>query len=135
MIEKTLAIIKPDAIAQGHTGDILLMIERNGFTISRMEKIHATKNQTEQFYAIHKGKPFFEELTTSIASGPIIIMMLEKENAIADWRELMGATNPQQARVGTIRKMFASSITANATHGSDSPETAKVELAFFFPHS
>lgn len=133
MIEKTFAIIKPDAVAQGHTGDIISMIERNGFTISRMEKIHATKSQAEQFYAVHKERPFFQELTTSISSGPIVVMMLEKENAIADWRELMGATNPQQARVGTIRRMFASSITANATHGSDAPETAQVELAFFFP--
>lgn len=133
MVEKTLAIIKPDAVSQGHTGNILALIELNGFTISRMEKIHATKQQAEQFYAVHTGKPFFEELTNSMSSGPIVVIMLEKENAIADWRELMGATNPQQARVGTIRKMFASSITANATHGSDAPETAKVELEFFFP--
>lgn len=133
MIEQTLAIIKPDAVAQGHTGDIVSIIERNGFIIRRMEKIHATKAQAEQFYAVHKERPFFGELTSSISSGPIVVMMLEKENAIADWRELMGATNPQQARVGTIRKMFATSITANATHGSDAPETAKVELGFFFP--
>ncbi|MBA3751255.1 nucleoside-diphosphate kinase [Candidatus Dependentiae bacterium] len=133
MVEKTFAIIKPDAVAQGLTGQILSVIELNKFTISRMEKIHATKEQAEEFYGVHKERPFFQELVASVTHGPIIVMVLEKENAIVDWRELMGATDPQKARVGTIRKMFGASITANATHGSDAPETAQVEIAFFFP--
>lgn len=133
MIEKTLAIIKPDAVSKGYTGKIIDVIEQHGFTIKRMHKLHLSKKQAEDFYAVHKARPFFGELVSFMTSGPVIAMALEKENAIADWRKLMGDTNPAKADQGTIRKMFGSNIGENATHGSDSSETARQELPFFFP--
>ena len=133
MLERTFAIIKPDAVAAKHSGSIINLIELNKFSIIGMEKLTMTKQQAETFYAVHKARPFFGELVNYMISGPVIILALEKENAINEWRDLMGATNPAQAAVGTLRRMFGTSIGSNATHGSDAPETAKEELAFFFP--
>ena len=131
-MEQTLAIIKPDAVAAGHTGSIISMIEKSGFSIDRMEKGFLKKEPAENFYAVHKDKPFFNELIEFITSGPIIVMALRKENAINDWRILMGHTDPQKADEGTIRKLFGANIGKNAVHGSDSPETASHELSLFF---
>lgn len=131
-MEKTFAIIKPDAISAQHAGKIIDMIEQNGFDILRMEKIQLSQEEAKVFYAIHKDKPFFQEVIDFMVSGPIIIMALAKENAIADWRTLMGTTNPENADEGTIRKLFGTGIMTNATHGSDSPDNAKIELGLFF---
>ncbi|MCL5436910.1 MAG: nucleoside-diphosphate kinase [Candidatus Dependentiae bacterium] len=133
MVEKTFALIKPDAVQAGHTGDIISLIELNGFAITKMEKRQLSKQFAEQFYAVHKGKPFFGELVDYVVSGPVVALLLERENAVQEWRTLMGATDPQKANVGTIRKMFGTHIGSNATHGSDAPETAKIELHLFFP--
>ncbi len=132
-IERTLAIIKPDAIRAKNAGKIIDMIEAHGFNILRMKKMQLTKEQAEEFYAVHKARSFFDELTSFMISGPVIVMALEKENAIADWRKLMGETNPANAAPGTIRKLFGANIGDNAVHGSDSPETAQFEVGFFFP--
>lgn len=131
-VERTYAMIKPEAVANGITGDIIRLIEQNGFKIIRLEKRTLTKKQAETFYAEHKGRPFYHDLVAYITSGPVIALMLEKENAIADWRALLGATDPAQANMGTIRKMFAKNKSENAAHGSDSPESAKRELQFIF---
>lgn len=131
-IEQTLAIIKPHAVATKNSGSIIDLIEKNGFTITRMEKRQLSLAEAERFYHVHKAKPFFSELTTNMSSGPSIGMVLEKENAIAAWRTLMGPTNPAQASEGTIRKMFGISIDKNATHGSDAPETAAYEISVIF---
>ena len=130
--EQTFAIIKPDTVAAKQTGKIIDMIETEGFDILRLQKGQLSPELAELFYDVHKDKPFFKELVDFISSGPIIIMALQKENAIADWRKLMGATDPAQADEGTIRKKFGTSIGKNAVHGSDSPETAMRELALFF---
>lgn len=135
MVERTLGIIKPDAVQAKQSGLILQLIELNGFSIVEMRKMHLSKQQAEAFYAVHKERPFFGELVQYISSGPVIVVALEKENAIQDWRTLMGATNPAQASVGTLRRMFGTHIGSNATHGSDSPQTAATELAFFFPNA
>ena len=132
MTEKTLAMIKPDAVQAKHSGLIINLIELNKFSIVRMEKMNLTKQQAEKFYEIHKDKSFFGELVTYMTSGPVIVMALEKENAVKDWRDLMGDTNPAKAMPGTMRKMFGTSIGNNATHGSDSSDNAKIELKFFF---
>ena len=132
-MEKTLAIIKPDAVSARHTGMIINLIELNKFEIKGMKKTQLTRAQAEAFYAVHKERSFFGELVDYMISGPVVIMALEKENAILEWRDLMGATNPAKAAPGTIRKMFGTSIGSNATHGSDAPETAQAEVAFFFP--
>lgn len=134
MTETTFGIIKPGAVKDGHSGMIVNLIETNGFTIKRLQKMQLTKEQAEQFYAVHKERPFYQELVTTMTEGPVIVMALEKENAISSWRDLMGATNPAEASMGTLRKMFGRDIGHNATHGSDAPETAKVELDFFFPN-
>lgn len=133
MLERTFAIIKPDAVAAGVDDQIISMIKDNGFNIIRSEKKQLTKEQAAQFYAVHKDRPFFGELVEFIASGPVIVMALEKENAIKDWRDLMGATDPSQAAEGTIRALFGTNIGNNATHGSDAIETANTELKLFFP--
>jgi len=133
MTERTLAIIKPDAIIAKHVGNIIDIIENNDFDILRMRKTHLTKEEAEQFYAIHKGKPFFDELVSFMISGPVILLGLEKDNAVQAWRDLMGDTNPANATPGSIRNLYGTSIGSNAVHGSDVPETAKQELAFFFP--
>jgi len=131
-IEQTFAIIKPDAVKAGNAGRIISMIEDNGFEILRLQKGQLSKDLAELFYDVHKEKPFFNELVEFIASGPIIIMALQKNDAINEWRKLMGATDPAKAAEGTIRKQFASSIGQNAVHGSDGLETARQELGLFF---
>ena len=132
MIEQTLGLIKPDVVATGKTGDIIKIIEENGFIIDRMEKGILKKEHAEIFYDIHKEKPFFNELVEFITSGPLIVLALRKENAVEEWRNLMGATDPQKAADGTIRKIFGTTIGNNAVHGSDSIENAKKELMLFF---
>jgi nucleoside-diphosphate kinase len=131
-IQRTFAIIKPDAVKKNATGDILKMILDNGFHIIGMKMRHITKAQAEGFYAVHASRPFFESLTTFMSEGPIVVLAMEKEDAIASWRKLMGATNPANAEAGTIRKQFAESIERNAVHGSDADETARFELSYFF---
>ncbi len=133
MTERTFTIIKPDAVQAKHTGKIIDMIEQQGFEILRMHKVKLTKKGAEMFYDVHKERPFFNELIEFVISGPIIILALEKDDAIKSWRHLMGATDPAQAQEGTIRKLFGTSISANAVHGSDAPETAQQELGLFFP--
>ena len=129
----TLAIIKPDAVAAGQAGEILAAIEKAGFRILGLRMTRMNQKQAEGFYAVHRERPFFPSLVQFMTEGPIIVMALERENAIAGLREVMGATTPANAAEGTIRKCFAESIERNAIHGSDAPETAAVELAYFFP--
>ena len=131
-IERTFAIIKPDAVKAGHTGDILKAVEANGFRIVAMKRIHLTKKQAEGFYAVHRERPFFGPLTDFMCEGPIVAMILEREDAIRKWRDVMGATDPAKAAEGTLRKQYGSSIQYNATHGSDAPETAAFEMKYFF---
>ena len=133
MKEKTFAMIKPDAVKAGNVGHIISMIEDSGFTIVRMQKIELSRDKAEQFYAVHKERPFFSELVQFVTSGPVVVMALEKENAVKAWRDLMGATDPQKAAEGTVRKLYGTNIGSNATHGSDAQETAQQELALFFP--
>lgn len=132
-LEKTFAIIKPDAVAAGHTQNIISMIKQHGFRIVAEQPTHWTRAQAEQFYAIHSARPFFGELVEFMISGPIVMLVLEKENAVIAWRDLMGATNPKEAAAGTVRKLYGTSIGNNATHGSDSVENAKIEIGQFFP--
>jgi nucleoside-diphosphate kinase len=131
-LQRTLAIVKPDAVAKGAAGDIIATIESNGFRIIGMKMLHLKKAQASAFYAVHVGKPFFDSLAAFMTSGPVVVLALEKSNAIADWRKLMGATNPANAEAGTIRKKHAESIEKNAVHGSDAEDTARFELSFFF---
>ena len=133
MVEQTLAIIKPDAVASFSSGPIIELIERNGFVIKRIEKRQLDRAIAERFYAVHASRPFFNELVDFIISGPVVIMILEKKDAIKDWRELMGATDPMKAGCGSIRKMFGTDIGKNATHGSDASETANYEINVMFP--
>ena len=128
----TFGIIKPDAVRAGKTGAILQRITDAGFKIRAMKLIHMTKPEAEGFYAVHRERPFFPDLTTFMSSAPCVVMALEKENAVKSWRDLMGATDPAKADEGTLRKEFATSIGENAVHGSDSEENAQVELAYFF---
>ncbi len=132
MIQRTLSIIKPDAVERNLTGAVLSMIEDAGLRIVAMKRLRLSKQDAEGFYAVHKDRPFFNELTTYMASGPVVISVLEGENAIARYRELMGATNPANAAPGTIRKLYAKTIEANSVHGSDAPETASSEISYFF---
>lgn len=131
-MQQTLAIIKPDAVAAKASGKIIDMIEQHGFAIKRLEKRDIDSATAERFYAVHKGKPFFEELITFMTSGPAVVMVLEKENAIQAWRDLMGSTDPQKAPAGSIRQLFGTDIGKNATHGSDAPETAAYEINVMF---
>jgi nucleoside-diphosphate kinase len=131
-IEQTFGIIKPDAVADGHTGKILSMIEKAGFRIRGMKLMRLSKQQAEAFYEVHRERPFYAGLVTFMTEGPVVVMALEREDAIAKWRELMGATNPEKAAEGTVRKSFAKNIERNSVHGSDAPETAAVEIPFFF---
>ncbi len=130
--QRTFSIIKPDAVRKGHTAAILAEIEKAGFKIIGKKEISISKPQAEGFYAVHSHRPFFDSLATFMSSGPIVPLVLEKENAIADLRKLMGATNPANAEEGTIRKKYAESIEDNAIHGSDAPETAAFEIGYFF---
>src|ERR671929_1806205 len=131
-MERTFAIIKPDAVERRLAGKILARIEEAGFTVRAMRLQHLTKKEAEGFYAVHRERPFFGELTAFMSSAPCVVMALEKENAVKAWRDLMGATDPAKADEGTLRKEFASSIGENAVHGSDSEENAQIELAYFF---
>ena len=132
-LERTLSIIKPDAVAKNIIGKIYSRFESNGLTIIAARMLHLSRAEAEGFYAVHKGRPFFENLVKFMISGPVIVQVLEGESAIARNRELMGATDPKKADKGTIRADFADSIDANAVHGSDSPDTARVEIGYFFP--
>jgi nucleoside-diphosphate kinase len=132
-IERTLSIIKPDAVAKNVIGQIYARFEAAGLKIVAARMAHLSRREAEAFYAVHKGRPFFNDLVSFMISGPVMIQVLEGENAIAKNRELMGATDPKKADKGTIRADFAQSIDANAVHGSDAPATAAVEVAFFFP--
>ena len=132
MSNLTFGIIKPDAVKNGYQGKIIDKILDNGFGIRGMKLIHMTKKQAEGFYAVHSERPFFGELTDFMSSAPCIVLCLEKENAVPEWRKLMGATNPDEADEGTLRKEFANSLGENAVHGSDSDENAAIEIAYFF---
>ena len=131
-IEQTLSIIKPDAMERSLDGEIKSMFEKDGFNILKEKKIQLTKDEAEQFYKVHETKPFYNDLCEYLSSGPIMVMILEKENAVLANRKLMGATNPKDAQEGTIRKKFGVSIDKNSVHGSDSVDNAKIEINFFF---
>jgi nucleoside-diphosphate kinase len=131
-IERTFSIIKPDAVAKNVIGEIVSRFEKNGLRIIAMRMLHMTREQAEGFYAVHRERPFFNDLVAFMTSGPVVVQVLEGENAIARNRELMGATNPQEAAPGTIRADFAQTVDENAVHGSDAPETAAQEIEFFF---
>ncbi len=131
-MERTFAIIKPDAVSAGHAGAILQRIEDSGFTLRGMRLVRLTKTDAEGFYAVHRERSFFDSLTTFMSSGPAIVLALEAPDAIAKWRALMGATDPAKADDGTLRRQFGTAIERNVTHGSDAPETAAFELGYFF---
>jgi nucleoside-diphosphate kinase len=131
-MQQTLSIIKPDGVAKGLIGEVIQRIEKQGLKIKAMKLIQMTKAQAEGFYAVHKERPFFNSLTDFMTSGPVVVMILEGENAISRWREMMGATNYKEAAEGTIRREFATDIEKNVVHGSDAPETAAFETAYFF---
>jgi nucleoside-diphosphate kinase len=131
-MERTFAIIKPNAFADSNSGKIISRIYEEGFKIVGIKKLYLSKVEAEGFYYVHKARPFFAELTDFMSSGPCIVMVLEAENAIQKWRDLMGATNPADAAEGTLRRQFGTSLGENATHGSDAPETAAFEIGYFF---
>ena len=131
-IEQTLSIIKPDAVERNLQEEIKNEFKKNGFSIVKEKKIHISKTEAEQFYKVHQTKSFYNDLCGYLSSGPILVMVLEKDNAVLDNRQLMGATNPQEAEVGTLRKKYGISIDKNSVHGSDSVENAKIEIDFFF---
>ena len=131
-MEKTLAIIKPDAVERNLIGKILERIESNGFRIVAMKRAQLTLPVAEGFYAVHKERPFFKDLTTYMCTGPVVLLVLARDNAVPEWRKLMGATNPKDADAGTIRKDFAIDIEKNSVHGSDSAENAAIEISYFF---
>jgi len=132
-MERTLAIIKPDGVERKLAGAVLQRIEEEGFRVVALELVRLTRAQAEGFYAVHRERPFFEALTTFMSSGPAIVAVLERDDAIARWREVMGATDPARAAEGTLRRRFASDIERNVVHGSDAPATAATEIAYFFP--
>jgi nucleoside-diphosphate kinase len=132
MVERTLSIVKPDAVENGHVGNILSRFEKNGLKIIATKMMWLSQNKAQEFYAVHKERPFFKDLVSYMISGPVVVSVLEGEGAIAKNRELMGATDPAKAAAGTIRKDLGESIERNAAHGSDAPETAKVEVSHFF---
>ncbi len=131
-MERTLSIIKPDAVGRGLIGEVVKRLEQNSLNIVAMKLIHMTKEQAQGFYAVHRERPFFDSLTDFMCSGPAVVMVLEGDNVIARYRELMGATNYEEAAEGTIRKEFATDIEKNVVHGSDAPETAAFEISYFF---
>ena len=131
-MERTLSIIKPDGVKRGLVGEVVKMLEHNNLGIVAMKMLHMTKKQAKGFYAVHRERPFFESLTDFMSSGPAVVMVLEGDNVIARYRELMGATNFKEAAEGTIRKAFATDIEQNVVHGSDAPETALFEISYFF---
>src|ERR1051326_1072695 len=132
-LERTLTIIKPDAVKAGHVGDIIKILEGDQFKIVAARLVNLSRSEAEGFYAVHRARPFFASLTAFMSSGPAVPMVLEREGAIARLREVMGATNPANPAEGTVRKLYASSIEANCIHGSDAPETAAFEIGYFFP--
>ncbi len=132
MKERTLSIIKPDGVRKGLIGEVIQRFEENGLIPVAMKMLHLTKQEAEGFYAVHKGKPFYNSLTDFMSSGPIVVMILEGDHAIQKNRDLMGATNPAEAAEGTIRRQYADNIEQNIVHGSDAPETAATEIAYFF---
>ena len=132
-MERSLAIVKPDAVRRGLTGDILKRIEAAGLAIVALRKLQLSRAEAEKFYAVHKARPFFHGLCDYMTSGPVVVAVLAGDDAISKWRQLMGATDPKKADPGTIRKDFGIDVEQNATHGSDAPETAAQEIAFFFP--
>ncbi|MCL4842333.1 MAG: nucleoside-diphosphate kinase [Bryobacteraceae bacterium] len=131
-MQKTFAIIKPDAVAAGNAGNVLAVIEKNGFKVLAMRMQRLSRAEAEGFYAVHKERPFFGELVEFMTEGPVVLLALEREDAVAKWREVMGATDPAKADEGTIRKLFGTNVGRNASHGSDSVENAAIELAWFF---
>ncbi len=131
-MERTCAIIKPDAFGAGNAGKILARIYQEGFTVVGLKKQYLSKREAEGFYSVHKDRPFFDDLTTFMSSGPCIVMVLEAASAIRKWRDLMGATNPAEAETDSLRNEFGTSVERNATHGSDAPETAAFEISYFF---
>ena len=131
-MQQTLSIIKPDGVSRGLVGEVIRRIETQGLKIKAMKMIQMTQGQAEGFYAVHQARPFFKSLTAFMTSGPVVVMILEGENAISRWREMMGATNYKEAAEGTIRREFATDIEKNVVHGSDAPETAAFETAYFF---
>ena len=131
-MERTFAIIKPDAFAAGNAGKILARIHQEGFKVVGLKKLYLSKIEAEGFYHVHRERPFFDELTDFMSSGPCLVMVLEAEQAIKKWRDLMGATDPAEAAEGTLRKEFGTFVGENATHGSDAPETAAFEISYFF---
>ncbi len=131
-MERTLSIVKPDGVARGLVGEVIRRIEGLGLKIVAMKMLHMTRSQAQGFYAVHRERPFFNDLTAFMSSGPAVVMVLEGENAIARWRELMGATDFRKAAEGTIRREFATDIEKNVVHGSDAPETAAFEIGYFF---
>lgn len=131
-MERTFAIIKPDAVAAGNIGNIIAMIEKNGFRIVAMRRLHMSRKEAEGFYAVHRERGFYGDLVRFMTEGPSVVMVLERENAIVRWREVMGPTDPAKAGPGTIRRLYGTNIERNAVHGSDAPETAAVEVGFFF---
>ena len=133
-IQETLSIIKPDAVERGLSEEIKQIFKKNGFEIVNEKKIQITKDEAEKFYMVHQTKPFFNDLCDYLSSGPIVVMVLKKENAVLNNREIMGSTNPKEAKDGTIRKKYGISIDKNSVHGSDSEENAKKEIEFFFKH-
>jgi nucleoside-diphosphate kinase len=131
----TFTIIKPQAVAKGYIGPILNKISEGGFRITALKMLHLTRGEAMRFYEVHKGRPFYDDLVEFMISGPIVVAVLEKENAVEEYRRLIGSTDPEKAEVGTIRKMYAESMRANAVHGSDSDENAELEASFFFASS
>lgn len=131
-MEKTLSIVKPDGVQKHLIGEVIKRFEEHGLKVVGLKMIHMDKKEAEGFYAVHRGKPFFESLTTFMSSGPAVVMVLEGEEAISKTRELMGATDPKQAKEGTLRRQYATNIERNVVHGSDAPETAAFEIKYFF---
>ncbi len=131
-LERTLSIIKPDAVERHKIGAIIERLEAEGFRIRAMKRLHLTLAEAQGFYAVHRGRPFFDELTQFMSRGPIVVMVLERDNAIQKYRDVIGATDPAKAAPGTLRKLYGSNVGENALHGSDSPETAHVEVSYFF---
>jgi len=132
-IQRTLCIIKPDAMEAGRAGAIIARLQEEGFEIKALRQLHLTRDQAEGFYAVHRGRPFFDDLVRFMSRGPIIVMALQAENAIARYREVIGATDPAKAAEGTVRKLYGKDVGENAVHGSDAPQTAATEIAYYFP--
>ena len=134
-VERTFSIVKPNSVAKNQIGDIVALLEKGGLKVIAMRMVQLTEDQARRFYAVHKERPFYNDLVTFMTEGPVVVQVLEGENAIARNREIMGATNPEQAAEGTIRKLYAENIERNSVHGSDGPDTAAQEIAFFFRDS